>query len=405
MLVPSRGLSEFEPRFTPEVAHLMATQGPLRKPVSRQQGREFRPKTAQPEVQLEQAAYSASPSAVIDLSFRDSRQPSLQRGKARASRRNTDPLANLDILLSQPRGFCAGVVRAIDIVEQALEVHGAPIYVVHEIVHNRHVVEGLREKGAIFVESPEEVPAGGLTVFSAHGVAREVFRQAEARGLRVLNATCPLVTKVHNQARRYHKRGYELIVVGHPGHPEVEGHIGQVEDPVHVLSTTAEVNGLVVSDPEKLAYVTQTTLSIDDTREVIEALRERFPKIVGPELADICYATQNRQNAVRTLEGEADLLLVVGSTNSSNSNRLVDLGRQVGIQAYLIDDAGSIDPEWLNPKTRVGVTAGASAPEHLVQEVVERLKEMGASSVKEMDGEPEAVHFPLPDLQEFGSKS
>ncbi len=311
----------------------------------------------------------------------------------------------MDVLLSQPRGFCAGVVRAIDIVEQALELYGPPVYVVHEIVHNRHVVEGLRAKGAVFVDSPEEVPTGALTVFSAHGVAQEVFRQAQARGLRVLNATCPLVTKVHLQARRYHKRGFELVIVGHPGHPEVEGHKGQVEDPVHVLSTVGEVAKLRVRDPERLAYVTQTTLSIDDTREVIDALRKRFPSIVGPELEDICYATQNRQNAVRAIRDEVDVLLVVGASNSSNSNRLVDLGRQVGMRAHLIEDASGIDPDWFAADARIGVTAGASAPEHLVQGVIARLQELGAGTVREMDGEREAVHFALPDLQQFGPAS
>lgn len=293
------------------------------------------------------------------------------------------------------------MVRAIDIVDHALEVYGAPVYVVHEIVHNRHVVETLQRKGARFVEHLDEVPPGAITVFSAHGVAQDIVRQAEERGLRVLNATCPLVTKVHLQARRYHKQGHELIIIGHTGHPEVEGHRGQVDGPVHVLSTLAEVEALQVGDPERVAYVTQTTLSIDDTREVIAALRRRFPHIRGPELEDICYATQNRQNAVRAMLGRVDVLLVVGARNSSNSNRLREVGEQVGLDAHLIESAEGIDPRWFGPETRIGVTAGASAPERLVQQVLERLRDLGVGSVVEMEGEPESVTFSLPDIEQF----
>jgi len=309
----------------------------------------------------------------------------------------------LDALLSQPRGFCAGVIRAIEIVERALEVYGAPVYVVHEIVHNRHVVEDLQHKGAHFVESVDEVPDGAVTIFSAHGVAQKVARTAAQRGLRVLDATCPLVTKVHLQARRYHKQGRELVIIGHPGHPEVEGHRGQVDGGVHVLSTVEEVQSLELLDPEQVAYVTQTTLSLDDTREVIAALKRRFPAIRGPDLEDICYATQNRQNAVREMAGQVDVLLVVGARNSSNSNRLREVGEQNGMSAYLIESAEGIDPAWFTPDSRIGVTAGASAPERLVTEVVECLKALGVGSVQEMEGEPENTTFSLPEIMNFDS--
>jgi 4-hydroxy-3-methylbut-2-enyl diphosphate reductase len=307
----------------------------------------------------------------------------------------------LDALLSQPRGFCAGVIRAIEIVERALEVYGAPVYVVHEIVHNRHVVEDLQRKGAHFVESVDEVPDGAVTIFSAHGVAQKVAGRAAHRGLRVLDATCPLVTKVHLQARRYHKQGRELVIIGHPGHPEVEGHRGQVEGSVHVLSTVEEVHSLALRDTEQVAYVTQTTLSLDDTREVIAALKRRFPAIRGPDLEDICYATQNRQNAVREMAGQVDVLLVVGARNSSNSNRLREVGEQNGMRAYLIESAEGIDPAWFTPDSRIGVTAGASAPERLVTEVVECLQRLGVGSVREMEGEAESTTFSLPEIMNF----
>ena len=309
----------------------------------------------------------------------------------------------MDALLSQPRGFCAGVIRAIEIVERALEVYGAPVYVVHEIVHNRHVVEDLQHKGARFVESVDEVPDGAVTIFSAHGVAQKVASTAARRGLRVLDATCPLVTKVHLQARRYHKQGRELVIIGHPGHPEVEGHRGQVEGRVHVLSTVEEVQTLALRDPEQVAYVTQTTLSLDDTREVIAALKQRFPAIRGPDLEDICYATQNRQNAVREMAGQVDVLLVVGARNSSNSNRLREVGEQNGMRAYLIESAEGIDPAWFSPDSRIGVTAGASAPERLVAEVVECLQQLGVESVREMEGEEENTTFSLPEIMSFES--
>jgi 4-hydroxy-3-methylbut-2-enyl diphosphate reductase len=305
----------------------------------------------------------------------------------------------MDVRLANPRGFCAGVDRAIEIVERALELHGAPVYVLHEIVHNRHVVDDLSGRGVKFIDDLAEVPVGSVTIFSAHGVSDDVVRAAEERGLRIIDATCPLVTKVHLQAQNYSTKGNELVLIGHPGHPEVEGTRGRITGPVHVLSTVSEVESLVVRDPERLAYVTQTTLSIDDTRDVIRALERRFPRIKGPELKDICYATQNRQNAVKRLTAEEhiDVLIVIGSKNSSNSNRLAELGTRSGVRSYLIDDAREIRPEWLVTTKRIGVTAGASAPETLVQQVLERLRELGVGDVVEMDGEVETTVFKLPD--------
>jgi 4-hydroxy-3-methylbut-2-enyl diphosphate reductase len=306
----------------------------------------------------------------------------------------------MDVRLANPRGFCAGVDRAIEIVERALEIHGAPVYVLHEIVHNRHVVEDLSRRGVKFVDDLDQVPENSVTIFSAHGVSDEVVHNAQLRGLRIVDATCPLVTKVHLQAQTYSSKGNELILIGHPGHPEVEGTRGRIDGPVHVLSTVAEVESLVVRDPSRLAYVTQTTLSIDDTREVIDALERRFPGIKGPELKDICYATQNRQNAVKrlTTEERIDVLIVIGSKNSSNSNRLAELGTRSGVRSYLIDDAREIQPAWLVTTNRIGVTAGASAPESLVQQVIERLRELGVGDVVEMQGEVETTVFKLPDV-------
>jgi 4-hydroxy-3-methylbut-2-enyl diphosphate reductase len=309
----------------------------------------------------------------------------------------------MDVRLANPRGFCAGVDRAIEIVERALAIHGAPVYVLHEIVHNRHVVKDLSSRGVVFVDALEEVPQGSVTIFSAHGVSEEVVRTAEQRGLRVIDATCPLVTKVHVQAQAYHEKGRHVILIGHPGHPEVEGTRGRIEGPVSVLSTIEEVEALEVDDPGSLAYVTQTTLSIDDTRDVIDALVKRFPKIQGPELKDICYATQNRQNAVRRLTDDGiDVLIVIGSKNSSNSNRLAELGARKGAPSHLVDDASESRPEWFLPSSRGGVTAGASAPETLVRNVIERLRELGASRVEEMAGELETVEFKLPPSLEPG---
>jgi 4-hydroxy-3-methylbut-2-en-1-yl diphosphate reductase len=302
----------------------------------------------------------------------------------------------MDLTLAQPRGFCAGVVRAVEIVERALQVHGAPVYVLHEIVHNRRVVEDLEGRGAVFVETLATVPAGAIVIFSAHGVARRTQVEAAERGLHVIDATCPLVTKVHLQAQRYTRDGRELIVVGHAGHVEVTGTVGQVAGPVHVVGTVEEVKRLVVHDPEHVAYVTQTTLSLDDTRDVVDALRRRFPAIKGPGLDDICYATQNRQNAVRTVAAHADLLLVVGAHNSSNSNRLREVGAQQGIPSYLIQGPEDIDPAWLPPDGRIAITAGASTPEVLVGLVIERLRALGAQSVSTADGVEETTTFRLP---------
>jgi len=299
--------------------------------------------------------------------------------------------------LANPRGFCAGVDRAIEIVERALEVHGAPVYVLHEIVHNRHVIEELSRRGARFVETLEQVPEGGITIFSAHGVSEDVVATSQERGLRIIDATCPLVTKVHTQAQSYSAGGREVILIGHSGHPEVEGTRGRIAGKVQVLSTVEEVEALEVGNPEHLAYVTQTTLSMDDTRDVIEALTRRFPTIKGPDLKDICYATQNRQNAVRGIAREIDVLLVVGSQNSSNSNRLAELGQRSGVSSYLIDDASEIRAEWLEDCRGVGVTAGASAPEMLVQQVLDRLRELGVEQIIETEAEVESTVFKLPD--------
>jgi 4-hydroxy-3-methylbut-2-enyl diphosphate reductase len=302
----------------------------------------------------------------------------------------------MEARLANPRGFCAGVDRAIEIVERALERYGAPVFVLHEIVHNKHVLEDLRSRGTVFVRSLAEVPSGSVTIFSAHGVSEAVVAEGKARDLRVIDATCPLVTKVHVQAQRYAGDAREVILIGHPGHPEVEGTRGRIPGTVHVLSTLEEVEALVVQDPEQLAYVTQTTLSVDDTREVIDALHARFPSIKGPDLKDICYATQNRQNAVKALVPEIDLLLVVGSANSSNSSRLRELGERSGVPSYLVDDPEQLEPSWFTDCRRVGVTAGASAPEALVNLVLARLTELGVESTSELEGEPEEVVFQMP---------
>jgi len=303
----------------------------------------------------------------------------------------------IQVILAQPRGFCAGVVRAIKIVERALKIHGIPVYVLHEIVHNRHVVEDLKNQGALFVETLDDVPAGAVTIFSAHGVSTAVVQNAKKRKLKIIDATCPLVTKVHLQAQQYSRQGFEIIIIGHPGHPEVEGTRGRVEGLVHVLSSSGEVAALEVKNPDHLAYVTQTTLSIDDTREVIDALKKRFSAIRGPELSDICYATQSRQNAVRRLAKDIDLLLVVGAHNSSNSNRLREVGEQRGLPAYLIEEVDDIEGAWFSGKSRVGITSGTSAPEAMVQKVLEKLQTYGARKVSEMKGERETMHFRLPE--------
>jgi len=300
------------------------------------------------------------------------------------------------ILLAEPRGFCAGVVRAIEIVERALAIHGAPVYVRHEIVHNRHVVEDLRAKGAVFVRELDEVPAGALTVFSAHGVARVVETDAAERGLDVLDATCPLVTKVHVEGRRYIKDGRTVIMIGHDGHPEVEGTLGQIDGEVHLVADVADVAALPIPLDRRVAYVTQTTLSVDDTRDVIEAIKARFADVVGPGTRDICYATQNRQTAVRDLAAACDVVLVVGASNSSNSNRLREIAEECGARAYLIADAGALTAAMVRDAKAVGITAGASAPERLVTEVVATLKALGASEVASLPGIVEDVSFRLP---------
>lgn len=301
-----------------------------------------------------------------------------------------------EILLAQPRGFCAGVDRAIEIVERALQIYGAPIYVRHEIVHNAYVVQDLRRKGAIFIESLSDVPPGNTLVFSAHGVSRSVRAEAEALGLRIFDATCPLVTKVHVEVAKMRGDGYEVIMIGHAGHPEVEGTMGQVPAGMHLVEDESDVEKLEVEDPLRLAYVTQTTLSVDDASLVIEALRRRFPTIREPKKQDICYATQNRQDAVKFMVPQCDVVIVVGSPNSSNSNRLREVAEKKGIDAYMIDDPAQLDPAWLEGKRRIGVTAGASAPEVLAQSVVARLKELGARNVRALEGIEENIAFPLP---------
>ncbi|MHB0986428.1 MAG: 4-hydroxy-3-methylbut-2-enyl diphosphate reductase [Sulfuricella sp.] len=302
----------------------------------------------------------------------------------------------MEILLANPRGFCAGVDRAIEIVERALALFGAPIYVRHEVVHNKFVVDDLKRKGAIFIEDLAEVPLGSTLIFSAHGVSKAVRQEAESRGLKVFDATCPLVTKVHLEVARMRKQGKEIVMIGHKGHPEVEGTMGQADGGVYLVEKVEDVAGLQVADAGNLAYVTQTTLSMDDASQIIAALKQRYPDISGPKKNDICYATQNRQDAVKKLAAQCDLVLVVGSPNSSNSNRLREVARNMDVEAYMIDSAGQIDPEWLNGKMKIGVTAGASAPEVLVREVVERISEINPATLEEAEGTEENIVFPLP---------
>ena len=305
-----------------------------------------------------------------------------------------------NIVLANPRGFCAGVDRAIIIVEQALEKFGAPIYVRHEVVHNKFVVDQLRAKGAVFVEELDEIPTGSTVIFSAHGVSKAVRTEAEARGLTAYDATCPLVTKVHIEVEKMRKAGLEIIMIGHKGHPEVEGTMGQVEQEdtggMYLVETPEDVATLEVRDPEKLAYVTQTTLSLDDAAMVVDALQKRFPSIKAPRSDSICYATQNRQDAIKIMAKDCDLVIIVGSPNSSNSNRLREVAQNQGVEAYMVDNAGYLKPEWLTGKHRIGVSAGASAPEVLVQEVIEKLRQLGANNVQELQGVVEHVVFQLP---------
>ena len=302
----------------------------------------------------------------------------------------------MDILLANPRGFCAGVDRAIEIVERALLLHGAPIYVRHEVVHNKFVVDNLRAKGAVFIEDVADVPSGGILIFSAHGVPQSVRREAEARDLTVFDATCPLVTKVHIVVARLRELGKEIVMIGHAGHPEVEGTMGQADGGMYLVESPSDVQHLAVQDQNNLAFVTQTTLSMDDAEAIINALRLRFPGITGPKKDDICYATQNRQDAVKLLAKQCDVVIVVGSPNSSNSNRLREVARNMNVQAYLVDNAAELQAEWLAGKSHVGISAGASAPEVLVLDVIARLKELGAESVHELQGISENVVFPVP---------
>ena len=317
---------------------------------------------------------------------------------------NSNPI-NKQVILANPRGFCAGVDRAIEIVERALELFGAPIYVRHEVVHNKFVVDGLRNKGAIFVEELDEIPDDSTIIFSAHGVSKAVREEASKRGLKVFDATCPLVTKVHMEVTRYSKVGHECILIGHVGHPEVEGTMGQFDESqggqMYLVEDVDDVNDLVINNPDHLSYVTQTTLSMDDTASVINALRKRFPNIHGPKKNDICYATQNRQDAVKKLAEESDLVLVVGSPNSSNSNRLKEVAERVGTEAYLIDNETEINQNWLKDKKNIGLTAGASAPAELVENVIAKLREWGVSVVTNQEGKEENIVFSLPkDLQQ-----
>ena len=302
----------------------------------------------------------------------------------------------MQVILAQPRGFCAGVERAIQIVETALERFGPPIYVKHEIVHNKRVVDELSAKGVLFVEDIAEIPVGAITVFSAHGVSKKVENDAANRNLQPFDATCPLVTKVHKEGIRYSKKGYEIILIGHENHPEVEGTLGQIPGTTHLIGQVEDVAKLKVRDPDKLAYVTQTTLSVDDTRDIISALRLRFPNIAGPDVKDICYATQNRQSAVRALASQVDLMLVMGAKNSSNSNRLCDVSADYGVTAHLLENASDFNPDWIEGIDAIGITAGASAPEQLVQELIEEIKEHCAVEVSTMKGISESVKFNLP---------
>jgi 4-hydroxy-3-methylbut-2-enyl diphosphate reductase len=301
-----------------------------------------------------------------------------------------------EIILAEPRGFCAGVDRAIEIVDRALEKFGRPIYVRHEIVHNTYVVNDLKSRGAIFIEELDDVPAGATLVFSAHGVSKAIQREAEQRGFRIFDATCPLVTKVHVEVAKLHKEGYEFIMIGHKGHPEVEGTMGQLDSGIHLVEDVADVARIQPSQTDRLAVVTQTTLSVDDASEIAAAVKARFPTVREPKQQDICYATQNRQDAVKVMSGQVDIVIVVGSPTSSNSNRLAELARKLGVTSYMVDNADELQPAWFEGRSRVGLTAGASAPEILVKAVIDRIKALGAVSVRKMDGIEETVKFPLP---------
>ncbi len=328
--------------------------------------------------------------------MRDGDEGWAQRAERKIRPGFPDPPSPVEVFLANPRGFCAGVERAIGIVERALELQGPPIYVRHEIVHNRSVVESLRRKGAVFVEELAEVPPGSTVIFSAHGVSKAVQREAQARGLKVFDATCPLVTKVHAEVAKMLRAGREVVMIGHRGHPEAEGTMGQAERGLHLVETVEDVARLEVRDPARLAYVTQTTLSVDDAAAIVDALKRRFPQVVGPKKDDICYATQNRQDAVKFMAPRCDVVIVVGSPNSSNSNRLREVADQLGVPAYMVDTAAELDGAWIVGRPRIGVTAGASAPEVLVEEVIARLKALGARSVRQLEGVEEHVVFPMP---------
>ncbi len=302
----------------------------------------------------------------------------------------------MEIILAQPRGFCAGVLRAIEIVERALKIYGAPIYVRHEIVHNKYVVENLKAKGVVFVDEISEIPDGSITIFSAHGVSQKVEDSARLRSLPVIDATCPLVTKVHKEAQRNEEDGNKIILIGHNGHPEVEGTSGRVKSEVILVENVSDVEKLKISNSEKLSYVTQTTLSVDDTKKIIEALKEKFPSITGPDTKDICYATQNRQNAVRELANMVDIILVIGSQNSSNSNRLCDLAKEMGVESYLVGDENEINANWFVGKNKIGITAGASAPDELVAKIINYFKNMSDVKISTMNGRQENIRFKLP---------
>jgi len=309
---------------------------------------------------------------------------------------STDTLLDVEILLAQPRGFCAGVDRAIEIVERAIALFGAPIYVRHEIVHNAYVVEDLRKKGAVFIEDLADAPEGSTLIFSAHGVSKAVRTEAETRGLRVFDATCPLVTKVHMEVAKMRQEGFDIVMIGHKGHPEVEGTMGQSGEGMHLVEDIEDVEALALADPDRIAYVTQTTLSVDDASAIIGALKSKYPSVKEPKKQDICYATQNRQDAVKFLAPQCDVVIVVGSPNSSNSSRLREVAEKRGIPAYMVDSPTQIDPKWVEGKKRIGVTAGASAPEVLAQAVIARLRELGVRNVRPLEGIEETVSFPLP---------
>ncbi|MDZ7919656.1 4-hydroxy-3-methylbut-2-enyl diphosphate reductase [Rhodoferax sp.] len=308
----------------------------------------------------------------------------------------TAPVLPQEILLAEPRGFCAGVDRAIEIVEKALAKFGRPIYVRHEIVHNTYVVNDLKERGAIFIEELDDVPPGATLVFSAHGVSQAIQKEAERRGFQIFDATCPLVTKVHVEVAKLHKEGYEFVMIGHKGHPEVEGTMGQLDSGIHLVEDVADVARIQPTQTDKLAVVTQTTLSVDDAAEITAAVVARFPRIQKPKMQDICYATQNRQDAVKVMSPQVDIVIVVGSPTSSNSNRLREVAKKLGTESYMVDNADELQPEWFEGRSRVGLTAGASAPEVLVKAVIDRIKALGAVSVRKMDGIEETVKFPLP---------